>query len=267
MWTKEQFRQLVGTKQFAVAAASAVSLASGLTGGHLLTKKMLEKKYEEIANQEIEEAKNFYSRIYDKPDLEELAVKYDEAQNIPDDLVEKVAEAAKAFTEYSGVSVTKSDFQEEASGAQEQIEGKVVEMEDHNIFTDSSPAEDSGWNLEEEIEKRQELVEGTPYVIEHDEFYENEKEYEQITLTYFEGDDTLSDARDQPVEDTENTVGDDNLTRFGHGSKDNNIVFVQNDRLETLFEIVRSTGKYAEEVLGFTHSDKPRLRKFRSSDE
>ncbi len=93
------------------------------------------------------------------------------------------------------------------------------------------------------------------------------KNNEQVSLTYFDGDDVLVDDRDQPVPDPDDSIGEDHLGRFGVGSKDNNIVYVRNDRLELDFEILRSNGKYAQEVLGFIeHSEHRGVRKFRHDD-
>jgi hypothetical protein len=97
---------------------------------------------------------------------------------------------------------------------------------------------------------------------------ESEPGYQQVTITFFEGDDVLSDERDQVIEDIEETVGVENLKQFGHGSKDPKIVYIRNDRLELDFEVVQSQNKYVEEVLGFVqHSDQRKIRKFRGGNE
>jgi hypothetical protein len=108
-----------------------------------------------------------------------------------------------------------------------------------------------------------------PYVISWDEFASAVLEYDQDTLTYFEKDDILVDGRDDAVNDVDGTVGLANLERFGDQSKDNNIVYVRNDKLGLDFEIVRSKGSYAKEVLGFIEHSEPRgrPRKFRRDYE
>ena len=108
-----------------------------------------------------------------------------------------------------------------------------------------------------------------PYVISWEEFAGAAREYDQDTLTYFEGDDVLSDGRDAVVDDVDNIVGAANLLRFGDQSRDNNIVYIRNDKLGLDFEIVRSKGNYAKEVLGFIEHSEPRgrPRKFRRDYE
>ena len=129
-----------------------------------------------------------------------------------------------------------------------------------NIFVD-------GRNIEEfdyaaEVDKRDPEY---PYVITHDEFMENENGWQQNTLTYFNGDDVLIDDKDIPVPDIEDIVGSENLTKFGYGSRDRNVVYVRNERLEADYEITLSMGEYAKEVAGFQHSAP--LRRFRRSDD
>jgi len=48
-------------------------------------------------------------------------------------------------------------------------------------------------------------------------------------------------------------VGERNLNLFGHGSNDASVVYVRNDKLELIFEVVRSPNSFAEEVHGFHH--------------
>jgi hypothetical protein len=45
------------------------------------------------------------------------------------------------------------------------------------------------------------------------------------------------------------------LDRFGHGSNDPSIVYIRNDTLEIIYEVVKSPHYYAEEVHGFKHED------------
>lgn len=89
-----------------------------------------------------------------------------------------------------------------------------------------------------------------PYIISVDEFMAGEKSYSQINYTYFEGDGVLCDEADMPVQDTNRSVGDDNLTHFGAMSNDPNVVYIRNDKQQLDYEICRSGGSYSEEVAG-----------------
>jgi hypothetical protein len=134
-----------------------------------------------------------------------------------------------------------------------------------NVFNKAQSLVDS--LSEEEMDARDTAF---PYVVSHDEFYaeDEDHDYPKVTLTYFEGDDVLTDERDAPINETANTVGDENLLRFGHASRDHNIVYIRNEELEIDFEVVRSRGQYVKEVLGFIeHSGRRgKTRKFRRDD-
>ncbi|QAU06290.1 hypothetical protein SEA_RICKMORE_56 [Gordonia phage Rickmore] len=102
------------------------------------------------------------------------------------------------------------------------------------------------------VDNEEDRASGQPYIISVSEFMENDPQYSQNTISYYQGDSVLADDSDQPIPDINSIVGERNLQRFGEGSGDPNIVFVRNDRLEVDFEITQSLGTYAEEVLGVT---------------
>lgn len=112
---------------------------------------------------------------------------------------------------------------------------------------------DDGWNFAEEVAKRSEEH---PYIIHQDEFAENQKEYNQVTYTYYALDQILTDESEDKVDDQDGVVGVHNLHNFGHGADDYDVVFVRNDRLRLEFEICLTDQSYEEEVLGI-HDDKP----------
>jgi hypothetical protein len=253
-----------GTKNKAVFVAVAlVSAAAGAAVSYFLTKR----KYEEIVRQEIAEAKEYYARNTKPGTPEELL---NQRQNSED--MKTLRHLASGYQSSEDIAEA-ADMVEQARSSVEDVTGRNVEVDADspgmppeivNIFTQSEPKED--FDFEAELPLRSEE---NPYIITHDEFMANETDYQQVQVTYYEGDDVLSDERDQVIEDTEDTVGNQNLLKFGHGSKDNNIVFIRNDRLSLEFEVVRSQGKYAEQVLGFIeHSERDRRpRRFRNYDD
>jgi hypothetical protein len=112
-----------------------------------------------------------------------------------------------------------------------------------NIFP-KVHGDDEDWNYEQEVAKR---TPDKPYIIHRDEYYDNENDDRQSTLTYYEGDNILCDSHDTPVYDVENVVG---FLQFGHGSQDPNICYVRNERLMAEYEVLRDGGYYQVEVLG-----------------
>ena len=87
-----------------------------------------------------------------------------------------------------------------------------------------------------------------PYVISIDEWAVPEDDYEgyeQVSIKYYAGDNTLLDTKEEIVLNVDELVGVESLTRFGHLSQDDEIVYVRNERLGLLIEIVRIEEGYA----------------------
>lgn len=143
--------------------------------------------------------------------------------------------------------------------------GEPVEVAEttNNIFLDGRPVEE--FDYAAEVAKRDPE---TPYVITHDEFMENENGWTQAVLTYYNGDDVLTDDQDMPIPDIEAIVDSENLSKFGYGSRDKNVVYVRNEKIETDFEITLSQGEFSKEVGGFNElKHSAPMRRFRGDDE
>jgi hypothetical protein len=110
---------------------------------------------------------------------------------------------------------------------------------------------DVGWDFPTELESRSPEK---PYVIHQGEVNEMPG-YSRVTYTYYAGDDVLCDVEDgHPVTHSDLIVGQQNL-KFGHGADDPDVVFVRNDRLETVMEICRVPTSYEEVVLGLNPNE------------
>lgn len=227
--------------------ASGIALVSATTA-YLITRKKLTAKYDEQLAAEIEEAKEFYAKHYKAGDFETPAAAV-EALGVQSDLVD---DAVSALDRYQG---------------NVKVERETVEVEmtpvrtTQNVFTDNELQNDV-WDLEAEIANR---TEDEPYIISKDEYNEGDRDYEQIALTYYSEDDVLIDEEDKPIENVDNVVGEGNLTRFGHGSNDNRVVYIRNDAMSYDFVIVKKDSSYAKTFLGFQHSDDGHRRPSRRS--
>lgn len=258
-----------------VAVASGLSCAVGASVAHILTKRTLTAKYEEIVSKEIAEAKAFYqqrNKTGEYADPSKLAEKYsDEEEPDEGDIrdEEMLAEVVEKIQELKYHSTPLEDDNDGESNVEERLEVKSSIRK--NIFDNRDPILESEEDEPFDVEWQKANVRtyGVPYIISHDEFYENDPEHVQSTLTYFDGDDVLTDDADQPIREIDKLIGSSNL-RFGFGSKDKNIVYIRNEKFEADYEIVRSAGSYTVEVLGILqHSDEPRrrgARKFRDPD-
>lgn len=238
MWSMTPVKEALSKPAVLAGVASVVSGTVGAILGYRVAQSRLKTHYENLANEEIEQAKSLYGAVYkSRPDGSNITVE----EFARDRLGENALDAIKT---YSG---SKQDLEQSQTTVTEQISVKRVKTQ--NVFEE--PVEIvayEGWDYQVELSRRSGE---RPYIITEDEYMNCERDYKQISLTYYEGDDVLVDDEEDVVTDSEGLVGDDNLMRFGHGCKQKNELFIRNEQLEVEFEIVKSENSYAVEVLGF----------------
>ena len=264
-----EYVDVVRNNPIVLAGAVALGLALGATGGYFVTKKRLAAMYEEQEAEAVEQAKEFYKDFYQKLNkVDEHGDPLSPSQVYREIHNDEDVEALTALQTYQGkppaVIQGVGETEEQAllakavaraaeNGHQtETVETTTVTKSTLFAGRDPVTSDEDPYIYELEVANRKINV---PYVIMHDEFFQGELGYETISYTYYEGDGALVDEKDRPVEEADKMIGEDNLTRFGHASKDKNIVYVRNDLLELDFEIVRSDGSYTKEVLGFDEPD------------
>lgn len=247
-----------------IVIGGILGAAASFASGWFAASKMLESKYSDIAEGEIMEAKAYYqgiNRVGDQATPQQLTkalgIEVDEAKE--DRVIREVLASYRP-----------------SKDAKPPVEGKVVvdgpevtieaDEVDVNIFVNDEPIarDDYDEELEESMRDHDQ-----PYVISSEVYFEGAMGYEQASVTYYEGDDTLAGSDDKSIDDVDGVVGEDNLHRFGHGSKDPNIVYVRNEKIEVDFEITRSKGEYGTEVMGFVRHSAMRStpRRFRDGDD
>jgi hypothetical protein len=249
-----------------IAGISVFSTTVGVAAGAYLTKRRLMVTFDERLENEIQEAREFFTiRAYKKDLTPEMAVE----QLVPvaeRPISASATDAASAMRSYQGEQVQVVTSTEGLSKiADEEVPEHnnptpgeaVVTVEEtttkvSNIFVDNVPLTDEDFDMEEERLARRN---GVPYVVTREEYDENADQFEQQALTYFAFDDVLVDEDEKSIDNIEEFVGKHNLQRFGHGSGDAKVVYIRNELKEMDFEVLRSDGSYAEEVLGLTSDD------------
>jgi hypothetical protein len=123
--------------------------------------------------------------------------------------------------------------------------GDREEPEETPVVTNVFDTAGDEWDYAIELnERRKQSI----YVLHIDEFMADEMEWNsQSTLTWYEGDQILCDSKDVPIYDWLSVVGE---LKFGHGSKDPNVCYIRNERLQAEYEVLRDPGSYETEVLG-----------------
>jgi hypothetical protein len=277
---KAQLLALARNKRVQILGASLLS--AGASGGitYHFTHKHLRLKYEQIAEQEIAAAKEYYSAMNKTGDYSSPA-KVAEMKGYPvamdthpalnvveegtDEEKELIAEGDKlaselGYTEPQVKTIEKATLVSVSLDAEPGPHGGTVELvEDEipedavitkNVFKDAKSA-NSFFDYDEEVPLRQP---DKPYIITEEEFDQNEPDFISTSLTYYEEDGILADEQDVPIEDSDRMVGDANLMRFGHGAKNRDKLYIRNEVLDLNFDITRSTGSFAREVHNFQGS-------------
>jgi hypothetical protein len=153
----------------------------GAAVGSIVTWRYVEKKYEQIAQDEIDSVKEVFSKremdFTEETEVVDARIKADNAKEKPS-VVEYAARLREqGYTNYS------------------------------DIITED----------EEEVKKESMTVD-KPYVIAPEDFGEFD-DYEKISLTYY-ADQILADDNDELVDDVEDVVGFDSLNSFGEYEDD-----------------------------------------------
>jgi hypothetical protein len=213
----------------------AIGFAIGCAGMYFVCNKQLKVKYEQIADAEIREMKERY--------LE----KEKKLVRIQEDIARQPKPNLDAMMEDLKYKPPEAEPEEE-------VDGEVEVVDSRWDYRDT-------WDYDREVRNRSREI---PFVLHKDEF-DAEEDATQVTVTYFEGDDVLVDEKDEVITKKDEVVGMDNLSQFGHGSGDPNVVYVRNAHLGVDYEILRHKGHYAKEVLGLEeesleHSARPRRR-------
>lgn len=244
-------------------AVGAFLVGSGVGGGlgYIFARRRLETKYAEIAEEEISAMRDHYhakgramAAEYAKEPVENIVKERgysspDSGTTKPPMAVQPPRSVAEAEDEAAG-EPSKEEPTERVVNVFEEHGDDVVEYE---------------WDWHKERSGRSPDI---PYVIHYEE--REEMEFQIVTLTYYDGDDVLCNDRDEIVDpdDRDNVVGEGNLNRFGHGSNDPSVVYVRNDKLELVYEVVKSPNHFAEEVHGFRHGvfDRGNLERMRARE-
>lgn len=196
----------------------------GAAAGSLATWKLIEKKYKDIAQEEIDSVKDTFSKmkkneypdkLEDYPDFEE----FDDS----DDSYDSDDEEPKSEQKIDRNN--KPDIVEYAKILSETGYTNYADRQDKKEKKGVEPVEDE-----------------RPYVISPDEFGEKDG-YENVTLTYY-ADGVLTDYFDNVISNIDEVVGLDSLDHFGEYEDD--AVFVRNEKMETDYEILRDLRDFNE---------------------
>lgn len=226
-------------KQSAIGAG--IFTLGGLTGW-IAANKFLGKKYAKMADEVIQDVKMHYAATHNRlifptpgDAVEALIPEFDPQNQVYD----------TSTTEIPDDPIVLVDTRQNVFEQAEELTSEELNQEDGNASPRNPDA---------------------PYLITVGEFMAGELDYEQISIDYYEGDNTLCDEQESIIPDVEYTVGEQHLDMFGDRSGDEDMVYVRNEKLSTDFEVTRHEGSYSVLVLGIDPAlidepARPRTRK------
>ena len=191
--------------------SNVLIFVSGAAIGSVVTWKLLETKYEQMVQEELESIKEAFNNedIFSEEIAEDGTDARDKAEE---------AKAKPSVVEYASI-IQKSGY--------------------HTDYSDISKKDTETPKVTEQEESAS--IDG-PYVISPEEFGEFD-DYREISLTYY-ADGVLTDECDNIIENAEEIVGCDSLESFGEYEED--AVHVRNDMLKCDYEILRSLDEYSD---------------------
>ena len=118
-------------------------------------------------------------------------------------------------------------------------EGSDPRQDSSDMKEYSAIIKNAGYNNEKGEAKKMSI--DRPFVISPEEF--DDSDYEKESLNYYV-DGVVADDFDNVINDVDSLIGEDSLDCFGEYEEDT--VYVQNDELQTVFEICRDARKYSD---------------------
>lgn len=213
-------------------------LAAGGAAGYVVAKKKLGAEYD----QGIKEIEEYYEDLLEKANDGDSAKEYEEEDE----------EIAAEFDEDTFLDESDEVIPSESSVEDDEEVDELTEAEDiiqqHDYTSYSkNPTQAAGKKKKTEKKESQpvkkEETQKTIEVIDPEE-YSSDVDYEKVTLTFLEGDDTFLDESDEVFDDGMTVVGKENLSRFGEFEDDT--LYVRNHALETDFEVIYDERSYAD---------------------
>lgn len=185
----------------------AISYILTFAAGALVGATVMKKAYEKIAQEEIDSIKNRYEEKYsDEKEAEsaEETVNNDDLKTVYDDVIKTTGYSEQ--TDYSEIS---------RKPVKKNEESKDVEKEKADTTR--------------------------PYLIPPNKMSENE-DYDTISYTYYKEDGIVADDCLDIVENIEETIGFESLSKFGEYEDD--AVHIRNDILKCDYEVLLSYESY-----------------------
>lgn len=189
--------------------------AAGLGIGFFAGKKFYQEKYRKMADEDIASVNEMTTRRINEMKQAIMDVDADEEENVEISTTEDI----------------------------EDISDEELKTNERIVMQYNKAVKKEG-----EVESiRQKPTKAMIYVISEEEYME-EGDYDKVSLEYFEGDKTLVDDRDIPVDDPDAIIGEGTLDDFV--ISDDAEMYVRNDNISIDYELTKSEGSYRDYIEG-----------------
>lgn len=203
-----------------IAIAATAGVVVGAAGGFVYAKHRIESYYSSRLDEVVAEVKRHY-----------------ESKTVANQTFDTPQEAVKALI--SGV-ISEDELDEQYAEIAESNR-VILETEQYD------PSKIVSKNIFENPPKT-EWAEHKPHPITLHEALESPEEI--LTVTWFEGDDTMIDDSEVLIPAPDDFLGEDWKDYFGFESGDDDMVYVKNPKDGSIFEVTRDSGYYTVTVLG-----------------
>ena len=240
-----------------VSGVVGTLFGAGLT--FVVTNKILRKRYEAWATEQVAEVRDYYKGLMDANQYTEQPAGEEVVTLSEEDVLEALGQVNESdipnYRDYTKPETIRLNT----------FADRALSVDDEGIII--SPKTDEAEEPEEVDDYV--VIEGEPYRITQHEFV-NSDGYNKEQLKYYALDNILVTKSGEVVSDEGYMVGARHLEMFGWGSADKNLVYVRNDRDETDYEIVELEAEYVVAVLGMPSNltdNRPRRRNKSDGDD
>jgi len=226
----------------------AAFLAGGGVGW-IVTKRVLEMKYDKLIEEEIQSVKDTFEarrpRSMSKEDAEKIASTKvtSERPNNPAGVLSRSSldnnpyEQAKRQYNLAGIDLSKVEPDGEPDEDSD---------EDEDDEPDDGELRDAAGKTEQDMLDLTKVNRTMPYLINDQEFTDEFDHHDKVSLYYYRLDDVLTEENEEIIDDIETTVGYDALATLDKQTT----VWVRNEPLGIDYEIIGINKTYSETVLG-----------------
>ena len=183
-------------------AKIVIAFAVGFVGGILATRSYLEKKYQEIAQEEIDSVKESIGRR-----------RYiDESANSEDSDPSDVSEEKRQIS-------LKNRYKQNLSLYRNNDEDQ--------------PYEEGRYATDHQTEPYNDIE-----VINVERFSEEAYNYDKLTIYYYRADDVLIDENEAIIDDVSSVIGDEALSYVDPEGEETQMIYVRNNKISIDYEII-----------------------------